>query len=88
MKYRSRTDILANILDIANGYGANKTKIMYGAYLSFGQLKEYLSILIANGLLERLEAENLYRTTEKGKKFIRACSHLDELTGPMFNRLS
>ncbi|TLX99525.1 MAG: hypothetical protein E6K92_10250 [Thaumarchaeota archaeon] len=35
MKYRSRTDILANICDIANGYGANKTKIMYGAYLSF-----------------------------------------------------
>jgi len=58
MKYRSRTDILANILDIASGYGANKTKIMYGAYLS---------ILIANGLLERLEAENLYRTTEKGR---------------------
>jgi len=39
---------------------------MYKAYLSYGQLKEYLSILIANGLLEENESEKLYRTTEKG----------------------
>ena len=45
MKYRSRTEIVSNILDATNG-GATKTKIMYTAFLSFGQLKEYLSILL------------------------------------------
>ena len=38
MKYRSRTEILGNILDATNG-GATKTKIMYIAFLSYGQLK-------------------------------------------------
>jgi predicted transcriptional regulator len=50
MKYRSRTDIVSQILEAANG-GATKTKIMYKAYLSYAQLKEYLSVLVENGLL-------------------------------------
>jgi predicted transcriptional regulator len=47
MKYRNRTEIVGNILDAANG-GATKTKIMYKAFLSYNQLKEYFSILIEN----------------------------------------
>ncbi|MGI0001285.1 MAG: winged helix-turn-helix domain-containing protein, partial [Nitrososphaeraceae archaeon] len=54
MKYRSRTEIVGNILDAANG-GATKTKIMYKAFLSYAQLREYLSVLIENNLLEYLE---------------------------------
>ena len=42
MKYRSRTEIVSMILEAANG-GATKTKIMYKAFLSYAQLKEYLS---------------------------------------------
>ena len=44
MKYRSRTDIAAAILEIALD-GSIKTKITYRAFLSFPQLKEYLSVL-------------------------------------------
>ena len=40
MKYRSRTDIVHLILEAANGGAATKSKIMYKAFLSFGQLKE------------------------------------------------
>ena len=54
MKNRSRTEIISNILDAANG-GATKTKIMYIAFLSYNQLKEYLSILIENNLIEYLK---------------------------------
>ncbi|MGA7008346.1 MAG: winged helix-turn-helix domain-containing protein [Nitrososphaeraceae archaeon] len=50
MKYRSRTDITGLILEAANG-GATKTKIMYKAFLSFAQLKEYLAMLTQNGLI-------------------------------------
>ena len=86
MKYRSRTDIVTQILDAASGIGANKTRIMYKAYLSYAQLKEYLSILITNGLLEENQAEKLYKTTEKGIKFMRVYSHMGELTGPLQNQ--
>jgi predicted transcriptional regulator len=82
MKYRSRTDIVSQILDAANG-GSTKTRIMYKAYLSYAQLKEYLSILVENGLLEYQDAEEKYRTTEKGMKFIKAYHHMDSLTGSM-----
>ena len=44
------------ILEAANG-GATKTKIMYKAFLSYAQLREYLSVLIENNLLEYLEGE-------------------------------
>ena len=40
MKYRSRTEIVSAMLRIANR-GATKTRIMYGAYLSYAQVMEY-----------------------------------------------
>ena len=69
MKYRSRTEIVGNILDAANG-GTSKTKIMYIAFISYGQLKEYLSILIENHLIEYLDGDNKFKTTEKGALLI------------------
>jgi predicted transcriptional regulator len=82
MIYRSRTDIASQILDAADS-GASKTKIMYKAFLSYAQLKEYLSALMENGLLEYLEGERKFRTTEKGAKFLKVYRHMDELTGPL-----
>ena len=77
MKYRSRTEILGNILDAANG-GATKTKIMYAAFLSYGQLKEYLSILIENNLIEYLDGARKFKTTEKGLNFIKMHNEIGE----------
>ena len=49
MKYRSRTDIISQILDMAyGGGGATKTKILYKACLSHNQLKEYLTVDCSN----------------------------------------
>jgi len=70
MKYRSRTEIVCNILDATNGGGANKTKIMYAAFLSYAQLKEYLSVLIDNNLIEYSDGNQTYKTTEKGLNYI------------------
>ena len=78
MKYRGRTEIVGNILDSANG-GATKTKIMYKAFLSYGQLKEYLSILIENNLLEYLDGTRTFKTTEKGLNFLKMNSEMGEL---------
>ena len=78
MKYRSRTEILGNILDAANGR-ATKTKIMYKAFLSYGQLKEYLSVLIENNLIEYLDGTRTFKTTEKGLKFLKMHNEIGEL---------
>ncbi|HKU49289.1 MAG TPA: winged helix-turn-helix domain-containing protein [Nitrososphaera sp.] len=80
MKYRSRTDICSQILDAANG-GTTKTKIMYKAYLSYTQLKEYLSVLTENGLLEYIEGEQRFRTTEKGVQFLRTYDQMSSISG-------
>jgi predicted transcriptional regulator len=78
MKYRSRTDIAALILEAANG-GAAKTKIMYRAFLSYAQLKEYLAILLENGLVEYLGAQQIFKTTDKGSRFLHLYSQVDNL---------
>jgi predicted transcriptional regulator len=78
MKYRSKTEIVAMILEAANG-GAPKTKIMYSAYLSYNQLKEYLSLLIENNLLEYHGGSKIFRTTEKGLKFLKIYNEIGEL---------
>jgi predicted transcriptional regulator len=69
MKYRSRTEIASRILESAAD-GSTKTKIMYRAFLSYAQLQEYLLVLEENGLLAHEKGEQLYRTTEKGKRFL------------------
>jgi predicted transcriptional regulator len=82
VKYRSRTDIVAQILETANGGNANKTKIMYGAYLSYAQLKEYIGVMLESGLLEQDATNNqLYRTTEKGWQFLKLYSSIGQLAG-------
>ena len=78
MKYRSRTEIVGNILDAANG-GATKTKIMYIAFLSYGQLKEYLSVLIENALLEYRDGTHKFKTTEKGLNYLKMHNEIGEL---------
>ncbi|MGI9010916.1 MAG: winged helix-turn-helix domain-containing protein [Nitrososphaeraceae archaeon] len=78
MKYRSRTEIVGNILDAANG-GATKTKIMYVAFLSYAQLKEYLSILVENNLIEYLEGIRKFKTTEKGLNYLKMNNEIGEL---------
>jgi predicted transcriptional regulator len=79
MKYRSRTEIVSSILDAANGGRATKTKIMYKSFLSYVQLKEYLSILIENNLLEYLDGTRTFKTTEKGLNYLKMNNEIGEL---------
>ena len=78
MGNRSRTEIIGNILDSANG-GATKTKIMYTAFLSYNQLNEYLTSLIENNLIEYLDVIHKFKTTEKGLFFLKIQYEIGEL---------
>jgi predicted transcriptional regulator len=82
MKYRGRTELASNILEAANG-GATKTKIMYKAFLSYAQLKEYLAMLIQNGLIAHDVEGEMYRTTSNGTKFIESSRQLGGLLTPV-----
>ena len=79
MGNRSRTEIVAMILDAANEGGETKTKIMYFAFLSYNQVKEYLSILIENNLLEYLDGTHKFKTTEKGLFFLKMHNEIRKL---------
>ena len=69
---------MSNILDAAKG-GETSTKIMYKAFLSYGQLKEYLSVLTANNLIEYLDGTRTFKTTEKGLNFLKMHNEMEEL---------
>jgi predicted transcriptional regulator len=78
VKYRSRTDIVSEILEAAKG-GATKTRIMYKAYLSYAQLKQYLAILLENDLIDHDQSRQTYKTTPKGVRFLKAFEEMGDL---------
>jgi predicted transcriptional regulator len=88
MKYRSRTDIVSQILQVAGGSGVAKTKIMYGAFLSHTQLNQYLDILTTNGLLEFRKGEETYKTTDKGERFLNIYNQIDAFVEPHIGALT
>ena len=77
MKYRNSTEIIDSMLR-SIGSGATKTHIMYRAYLSYAQLKEYLTLLESRNLIANDAPARLYRLTEKGLQFMNAYERIHE----------
>ena len=75
IKRRDRHDIVVEILRTAVE-GRIKTHIMYKAKLSYAQLNEYLPLLVEKGFLENTSIKRkkvikkVYKTTEKGQRFL------------------
>ncbi len=61
------------------GNGAGRTQIIYNAFLSYVQMKEYLTILIDNGLLPHDVENQKFRITEKGLSFLQFYEQIDDL---------
>jgi predicted transcriptional regulator len=78
MKYRASTEIIDTMLRSIKS-GATKTHIMYQAYLSYGQLKEYLKLLQEKKLIKYEESSRLFKITERGVRFINAYDKISEL---------
>lgn len=82
MKNRSRPDIIAIILDAANG-GITKTKLLTRANLTSGQLRQYLDVMVGKKLLLELADEDkrhvAYRTTERGMRYLSVYSSLKSI---------
>ena len=78
-KTSSKNVIIAQILESANGNRIRLTKIMYDVYLSHAITRDYLVLLIKKGLIEYLDGERTFKTTEKGMNFLRIHNSLQEL---------
>jgi predicted transcriptional regulator len=79
MRNRSRLELTTTILRVATE-GMSSTKIMFNAYVSHTQLKEYLALLIHNGLLEYQKGERIYLTTQKGLDFLHTYTQMNDKT--------
>ncbi|MDQ3976099.1 MAG: winged helix-turn-helix domain-containing protein [Thermoproteota archaeon] len=85
--YRGRHQIIAEILDViseSNATGAAPTSIMYKAFLSHAQLKEYLSFLLGNGIIEEIPHGNeklVYKITEKGIRLMQISKEIESIVG-------
>ena len=79
MKYRSRVEIASNILRVAVAGRATKTRLMYGAFLSFTQINEYLKFLQANDLITTDPESHVYSLTERGLRFLNLYEEMTKL---------
>ena len=52
---------------------------MYSAFISFNQLREYLSLMVENGLIQYEEGMHTYKTTEKGMRLLHVQNKIDEV---------
>ena len=78
---RSRYEIMVEILEAAVG-GANVTKIVYRANINFKMAQDYLSYLMKCEFIEisSRNGKKLYKTTNKGKTFIKKYRELKNLS--------
>ena len=67
----------AILRDEAAGNG-RRIRMMYGAYLSYGQLEEYANFMIRKGLVYQEEGSGLYRLTPRGEAFLRKAEQAAE----------
>lgn len=79
MQYRDKNEIIAQILECANGESVRLTKIMYDSYLSHTITREYIGQLIEKGLIDYTNGERTFKTTEKGLNFLRTHYRVQEL---------
>lgn len=78
-QYRSRNEIIAAILEVANGNRVRTAEIQFKAYLSYDLLKEYLVLLLKTDLLEYIEGERAFKTTPKGMLFLHKHNQMSEM---------
>ena len=53
---------------------------MFNTYLSYDLTKEYLLLLLENGLIDYQKGERTFKTTEKGIHFLNIHNNFRQLT--------
>jgi predicted transcriptional regulator len=70
MIHRSRTEIIASVLQtLANG-GATRAEVMYGSFLTFEQATDHLSYLAERNLISCNARTSRYSLTKRGMELL------------------
>jgi len=73
MKKRGRPDIIAEVLEAANG-GVGKTRLLIKANLTSIQLKKYVNLMLEKDLIalceNRRNGHPMYKTTGLGLQYL------------------
>jgi predicted transcriptional regulator len=82
MKHRSKVEIIAAMLEtIMADSSMSSSKIMYKAFLSYKQLKEYVPLLLQNELIRHGEKDRTFMITDKGLYYLEMYNNLPEFVG-------
>ena len=82
MKHRSKVEIIADMLEtIMADSSMSSSKIMYKAFLSYKQLKEYVPLLLQNELIKHGEKNRTFMITDKGMYYLEMYNNLTEFVG-------
>ncbi len=80
---RSDIEIIAEMLKVGEN-GAGKTRIMYGANMSYSQIQKYLGFLVGQGFIEKMQVGNpsvTYHVTDSGLKLLQLIDSIKEMLG-------
>ena len=85
IKYRSRTDVMAAILEATTSGKATRSSIYNKSFLNYERFRAIMSFLIEKEFIEMSgnEDSRLYRATEKGLHFLRIYNNMRELINLM-----
>ncbi len=75
---RSNIEIIADMLRVGEN-GAGKTEIMYTANMSYNQIQKYLSYLVSQGFINKVNIDETvvaYQVTDSGLKLLKAIDTL------------
>jgi len=81
---RSNIEIIADMLRVGEN-GAGKTEIMYTANMSYHQIQKYLSYLVNQGFIHKVNIDNTmvaYQVTDSGFKLLKAIDTLMNMLEP------
>jgi predicted transcriptional regulator len=79
MRHRSKIEIIADILQsVMNDSNLSSSKVMYKAFLTYKQMKEYLPFLLQNELIKNGDKDTSLRITSKGLHFLEIYNALPE----------
>jgi predicted transcriptional regulator len=71
MKHRSKIEIIAHILQsIMNDSALSTSKLMFKAFLTYKQIKDYLPFLLQSELIKYDDKNGSLRITNKGLQFL------------------
>jgi predicted transcriptional regulator len=79
VKYRSRTDVIADILKaiIVHDGKCRVTRLLYSAETSYEQLREYLEVMEDNDLIRK--TPDGWEITKKGHEFLDCVENLNSM---------